>query len=188
MSASFLILHGIENHRPPGHWQFQLAAKLADLGHQVLYPGLPEPDAPSYDAWAAALHEGLGGLDASQQRVVVCHSLACLLWLKAAPTITEAERPDRVLLVATPAAAQLPPAGAAFAVDDLDPEAVRASARSEILFVSSDNDPFNPPDARQDYGALLGLKTSVFPGGGHFTPASGYGSWPFVSDWCLGHR
>jgi hypothetical protein len=23
---SFLILHGHENHRPPGHWQFWLAA------------------------------------------------------------------------------------------------------------------------------------------------------------------
>ncbi len=32
MASGFLILHGIENHRPPGHWQFLLAARLVELG------------------------------------------------------------------------------------------------------------------------------------------------------------
>jgi len=26
MATGFLILHGVENHRPPEHWQFLLAA------------------------------------------------------------------------------------------------------------------------------------------------------------------
>ena len=44
--SSFLILHGLENHRPPDHWQFWLAARLVGHGHRVLYPGLPTPDHP----------------------------------------------------------------------------------------------------------------------------------------------
>ncbi|MDO9357308.1 MAG: alpha/beta hydrolase [Solirubrobacteraceae bacterium] len=191
MHASYLILHGIENHRPPGHWQFQLAAKLSTLGHQVLYPGLPDPDAPQLEAWRAALLAGLDELDATQERIVVCHSLACLLWLRVAPDLEEARRPDRVMLVAPPAAASLPATGAEFAVteDELDRDGVIASAKRELILVSSDNDPYNPAgEGHQDFSVPLGLVTSVFPGAGHFTPDDGYGSWPFVSDWCLGHR
>lgn len=40
MAASFLLLHGIENHRPPQHWQFLLAADLVGAGHDVRYPAL----------------------------------------------------------------------------------------------------------------------------------------------------
>jgi predicted alpha/beta hydrolase family esterase len=191
MHGSFLILHGIENYRPPGHWQFQLAAKLSTLGHQVLYPGLPTPEAPTFDAWQAALLANLEALDASRERVVVCHSLACLLWLRVAPDLPEGLRPDRVMLVAAPAASHLPETGKSFAIglDEIDREGVLASAKRELVVIGSDNDPYNPEGpGHQDYAVPLGLKTSVFPGSGHFTPDDGYGSWPFVSDWCLGHR
>jgi len=44
MATGFLILHGVENHRPPEHWQFLLAAALVEHGLEVRYPALPEPD------------------------------------------------------------------------------------------------------------------------------------------------
>jgi predicted alpha/beta hydrolase family esterase len=183
MDASFLILHGIENHRPPQHWQFLLAARLVEAGHDVRYPALPDPDAPTLDAWLAALDDELAPLGG--RRVVVCHSLACLLWLHAAARGL-ADPVDRVLLVAPPAPESVPEGGASFRDVTLDGPAVRAAARGETLLVCSDGDPYCPPGAQATYGDPLGLMAIVLPGAGHITPDTGFGPWPFVLDWCLG--
>jgi uncharacterized protein len=114
MATRFLILHGVENHRPPEHWQFLLAAQLVEHGPEVRYPAVPEPDAPELERWLATLEQeraAIGG----EQRVVVCHSLACLLWFHAA--------------------------------------------------------------GRGADGAVEGA--------GHITPDTGYGPWPFATEWCL---
>ena len=50
---AFLILHGWQNHRPAAHWQHWLADRLTDLGHEVAYPQLPEPDDPDLERWLA---------------------------------------------------------------------------------------------------------------------------------------
>src|SRR4051812_15005671 len=101
---SFLILHGWQNHRPDGHWQRALADELAARGHRVTYPQLPDPDDPDLDVWLAVLHAFLDAEwdSRGRERVVVCHSLAVLLWLHAAAR--GGARADRVLLVAPPSA------------------------------------------------------------------------------------
>jgi serine hydrolase len=170
---AFLILHGIENHRPPAHWQFWLAARLAEHGHDVLYPSLPRPDAPSYEDWLATLPR--------DPHTVICHSLACLLWLKSAPALTA----ERLLLVSPPASDRVPEAGASFRLQRFDPQAVRDSVRGEIRIVCSDADPYNPAGAQSMYATPLGLEADVIPGAGHITPADGYGPWPYAEEWCL---
>lgn len=186
--SSFLVLHGIENHRPPGHWQFWLAGELAERGHQVLYPGLPDPDSPGYDLWAAALRTHLGELEAGE-RIVVCHSLACLLWLRSAEDLAEVSgQPDRLLLVSPPDSARLPDAGASFRLDRLDADAIRSSVRGEIRVVGSDSDPYNPTGATAMYAEPLGIPGDVIPGAGHITPDDGYGPWPSVLEWCVDGR
>ena len=52
---SFLILHGVENRRPAGHWQYDLAQRLRERGEQVFYPQLPDPDRPALAAWTEAI-------------------------------------------------------------------------------------------------------------------------------------
>jgi predicted alpha/beta hydrolase family esterase len=187
MSKGFLILHGIENHRPPEHWQFLLAARLSEHGHHVLYPGLPEPDAPLYERWEASLHHYLGQLS-GHERVVVCHSLACLLWFRAAPGLSEDERVDRLLLVSPPASDRVPESGAGFRLAAFDAESVRASVRGEIAIACSDADPYNPATAQHLYGSSLGIDSVVFEGAGHITPDRGFGHWQFAEDWCLNPR
>lgn len=185
MSApSFLILHGIGNRRPPEHWQFHLAAALAAEGAQVLYPQLPDPDAPRFDAWSAALDEGLRGL-AGEERTVVCHSLACLLWMTTAPAIPSDLRPERVLLVAPPAPEQVPDEGADFRREIGNAEAIRSSAHREIRIAASDADPYNPAGAETVYAKPLGIEFDLIRGAGHITPDDGYGPWPSVLAWCL---
>jgi uncharacterized protein len=180
---SYLILHGIGNERPPEHWQFQLAAELTQGGHEVRYPGLPDPHSPALDSWLSVLAEELNALT-GQQRTVICHSLACLLWFHAASRKLDADwSVDRVLLVSPPDSAQVPDAAASFRIVDLDIAAVQRSARCELTIVCSDADPYNPAGAQALYGDQLGIRVTLIPGAGHITPASGYGRWPWVKDW-----
>ncbi len=182
--TAYLILHGIENHRPPEHWQFQLAAGLHRRGHHVRYPGLPDPDEPRFEVWARVLQEHLAQM-AGSERVVVCHSLACLLWFGAAPGFDETCRVDRLLLVSPPASERVPDAGASFRLCDLDARAVTSSVRAPIRIACSDADPYNPVGADGLYAGALGADVDLIVGGGHITPSTGYGPWPSAEAWCL---
>jgi predicted alpha/beta hydrolase family esterase len=178
-----LILHGIENHRPPGHWQFLLAAQLVERGHDVRYPALPEPDEPGLERWLSMLKFELAALE-GQQRVVVCHSLACLLWFHAAARGV-GDPVARLLLVAPPASERVPDSGASFRLNSFDSEAVRSSVTGEIAIACSDADPYNPSGAQSLYGDPLGVTATIVEGAGHITPDTGYGAWPFAAAWCL---
>ena len=179
---AYLVLHGIENHRPPEHWQYWISDRLRAHGADVRYPALANPDSPSYEAWRSELLVHLSG-QSGRRRTVICHSLACLLWLGAAPDLEAAV--DRLLLVSPPAPESVPPSGASFRVP-MDAEAVRASVCGELRIVSSDADPYNPVGAGTLYGAALRCAVDIIPGAGHITPDDGYGPWPALEAWCVG--
>jgi predicted alpha/beta hydrolase family esterase len=179
--VSFLILHGLEG-SGPDHWQTWLAERLQARGERVSYPDLPEPFDPHPDAWRDAVEAELGGLD---EPVVLCHSLACLLWLRLA-TDGKGRRAERVLLVAPPAFPELAP------VARFEPDGVVAAdvgrAAGETLLVCSDNDPYCPPGAVATYAEPLDIRAHVIGGAGHINPETGYGEWPAVEQWTLGDR
>ncbi|MFE4949100.1 RBBP9/YdeN family alpha/beta hydrolase [Leifsonia sp. NPDC056665] len=180
---AFLILQGWGNFRPPGHWQYELAAALRERGERVVYPQLPDAQQPDLSAWREAAAAALGEASEGEARVtVVAHSLSAMLWLGARPDDAGAGSPvERVLLAAPPSPAYLRenPEVAAFAA--LDPS--RPAAKTRI--VASDADPCNPEGAHAVFAGPLGIPLTTIPGGGHLTPASGYGTWPSVLDWCL---
>ena len=183
IDSSFLILHGIDNERPVDHWQHILAGELRERGNQVLYPQLPEPSAPSFERWRDALFAELGEL-LGGERVVVCHSMACCLWLRSAPAIA-AERPvDRLLLVSPPDSDLLPENGADFRCEWVDGDAVRASCRSAARVVCGERDPYRRAGPPQWAGAA-GAEIDVLPGVGHVTPDDGHGPWSSCLAWCL---
>lgn len=180
---AFLILHGWGNFRPPGHWQHELAAALRERGERVVYPQLPDAQEPNLSAWREAAAAALAEASDGGARVtVIAHSLSAMLWLGARPDDTGAgSSVDRVLLTAPPSPGYLRenPEVAAFAA--LRP--TRPAAETRI--VASDADPCNPEGALAVYAEPLGIPLTTIPGGGHLTPASGYGTWPSVLDWCL---
>lgn len=189
MSRRFLVLHGWENHRPPEHWQWQLVDALRGRDEQVLYPQLPSPDFPVLDDWLTAFvaeWRQMGDRPGAQ-RVVVAHSLGCLLWLHVAARGLADPPADRVLLVAPPSplvTASKPPI--AEFVADIDPAAVWSASRADVRLVCSDADPYSTEGtAAEVYGGPLGLDSEVLPGAGHLTVDDGYGPWPAVLDWCL---
>lgn len=181
----FVILHGWQNHRPVGHWQHWLAGRLADLGHEVAYPQLPEPDDPDLAVWLGQLRTLLAG-PRERPVTVVCHSLACALWLHAVARGERAAPVERVLLVAPPSGGFLRqhPQVAAFAPPPLTHRQV-AGAAGRTRVVCGDDDPCCPEGGAAEFAAPLGLPADVVTGGGHLNPDSGYGPWPSVLDWCL---
>lgn len=155
---------------------------MRERGQRVSYPDLPEPFDPEPGQWLAALREELAAMDG--ERVVLCHSLACLLWLQHARSgATDAA--DRVLLVAPPAAWEVP-AVARFRADGVQAADVGRAAGSTLMFCGAP-DPYCPGSATTVYGSVLRTALCV-PGAGHVNPDAGYGPWPAVEQWALGER
>jgi predicted alpha/beta hydrolase family esterase len=180
-----LVLHGWQG-SGPDHWQTWLADRLARGGTDVRYPQLPQCDTPCPDRWGAALHAELDRLGTVGERVVVCHSLACVLWLREAGRIRAEHRADRVLLVAPPCPGPEVEPLAGFFPSGACPDAVRHAAARTTL-VCSDDDPYCPREgAAEAWGAPLSLATVVLPGAGHLNPDSGFGPWPEVEAWVGG--
>jgi predicted alpha/beta hydrolase family esterase len=181
-----LILHGW-NGSGPGHWQHWLAGRLRTRGAHVQFPQLPQCDLPCPERWASALHEELELLAAGPgERVVVCHSLACVLWLRETARIDARHRVDRVALVAPPCPGSKVRELAKFYPTGADKARVDAAARHTRL-VCTDDDPYCPGSGADVYwGRPLGLEADLLPGQGHLNVPSGYGPWPAMESWCLG--
>jgi predicted alpha/beta hydrolase family esterase len=174
-ARSFLILHGLGS-SGPGHWQTWLAARLRADGERVAYPDLPDADLPSLPAWRATLDGELAALP-NGEVVLVCHSLACLLYLHH---VAEGGTPaDRVLLAAPPSEASGLPE-----IQGFFPVPLPALSEGARL-VCSDDDPYCPEGAAGLYGEPLGIPVDLLHGGGHLNPEAGFGPWPAVEAWCL---
>ena len=170
----FLILHGLEG-SGPDHWQTWLASRLRERGERVSYPNLPDPFDPHPSDWDRALAEELALLESP---VVLCHSLACLLWLRAIARPTADPLASRVLLVAPPWRDDLEPV--ARSSTTAHAPATSRAAPEETLIVCSDDDPYCPPGAVATYAKPLGIPAHVIPGAGHINTDAGYGEWPDV--------
>ncbi|MBJ7521208.1 MAG: alpha/beta fold hydrolase [Solirubrobacteraceae bacterium] len=180
-----LILHGWQGSQGP-HWQRWLAPELRAAGCVVRFPELPDPMTPDLTAWRSTLDAELRELAADDgERLVVCHSLGCILWLHHAASMTsDAPRVDRVLLNAPPGPlGELP----TFFPVPVDPAGVAAAATTTRL-VCSDDDPYCPQGGKPTYADPLGIPCDLLPGQGHLNVDAGYGPWPAMLDWCLGGR
>lgn len=162
-----------------------LAESLRQRGEQVLYPQFPAPGQPSLDTWTELLHSELAQLG-DQERVVVAHSLGTALWLRAAQSLPDHLRANRVLLV-SPLGDQAFTAenrNEEFSASNLDSERIAVASNKSTRAVISTTDPYTPVDPSA-WAAELGIEVDFLPDAGHITPADGYGPWPGVLDWCL---
>ncbi len=181
----FLVLHGLTNRRPPEHWQHLLTLALRDSGEQVVYPQLPDTDAPHVDSWLEVLDAELAMLGDPEEveRVVVAHSLGAVLWLHACARGVQVPV-ERVLLVAPPGRAETRDRIPSFPLPASLTAASVAAAAGSTLLVASDHDDWCAAGAHADYGTPLALPTVIVPGGGHLNIPAGYGRWDDVEAWC----
>ena len=168
---AYLILHGYQG-SGPGHWQSWLAGRLRAGDAAVRFPDLPDADAPRLQSWLEALERELDAF--GEPPIVICHSLACLLWLHHVAHDGK-RRASGVLLVAPPVAGR------------------RARGPAAVL-------PGAPAWRLEHAAARLLRQRPVLPGGrrralprrcrptscagrGHINPEAGYGPWPAVEAW-----
>ena len=178
--AQYLILHGLEG-SGPDHWQTWLAGRLHERGERVSYPRLPDPFDPHPADWLRALDAELELLD---RPVVLCHSLACLLWLRRAARPTPEPLASRVLLVAPPWRDDIEEVARFLDHGARARDVTRVAAETRI--VCSDDDPYCPPGAVETYAEPLAVGAHVIPGAGHVNTDAGYGEWGDVEAWALG--
>lgn len=182
-----LLLHGL-NGSGPTHWQNWLAGELAHHGAQVDVPLFTEADRPSRDVWLAELRAHLLAAPTTGERVVVAHSLACLLWLHHAATSPDAStRVDRVLLVAPPSTDCPEPAITTFIPAPTDADGLRRAAATTRLVVG-EGDPYCTLDQAKLLAESLRIEVDVIVGGGHLNVDAGYGPWTAVLKWVRSDR
>lgn len=146
------------------------------------YPAFPDPYDPQPDAWLALLGRELDAMGG--ERIVLCHSLACLLWLRYARDGAR-DAASRVLLVAPPCVREVP-AIDRFWPAEVTAEDVRHSCGSTLMLWSKP-DPYCPASAPKALPGLFEHAIEI-PGGGHLNSDAGYGAWPAVEQWALGER
>ncbi len=179
-TAPMVLLHGLGGPGPQ-HWYSWLAAELRAAGREVHLPALPHSQQPVLADWLAALHTTLAPLPDTGYDLAA-HSAGALLWLHHAAAVGDPlPRPARVALAGIPDAAHVDPPS--FRDVALDADAVRHAAEGTVL-IGGDDDPTCPAGIGAVYGAPLRLATTVLPGAGHLSPASGYGPWPAMLNWC----
>jgi hypothetical protein len=122
---------------------------------------------------------------AEPQPVIVCHSLACLIWLRIAAS-SDRRRAERVLLVAPPCTEDVEPVGRAL-IHHANAADVERAAEATLL-VCSDDDPYCPPGAVAIFAEPLAIESRTIVGAGHINPDAGYGSWPDCEKWALTGR
>jgi predicted alpha/beta hydrolase family esterase len=143
---------------------------------------LPQPDTPRLDEWLGALRLLLAAMPG--ERVVLCHSLGCILWLQHVRGAKPEHHADRVLLVAPPSPRAKLPGVVGFFPLAATGEEIAAAAGSTRLVCSLD-DPYCPECGDAIYGRPLGIETDVIEGAAHVNVDAGYGPWPAVRDWAL---
>ena len=162
----FLILHGWQGSGPE-HWQ-TLARRTgcAPPDTTSSTPSCRPATSRARTAGAIAFRSELGRLAARQddERVVVAHSLGCVLWLREAANVAPSRRVDRVALVAPPCPGAAVPELAGFYPTGAEREAVAAAA-GETRLVCTDDDPYCPGEnAARFWAQPLGLAVDLLPG------------------------
>jgi predicted alpha/beta hydrolase family esterase len=173
-----LIFHGLDG-SGAGHWQRWLEPRLREHGEDVSFPELSDPSDPQPEAWVREARLHLGNKPSPQ---VICHSLACLLWLRLAARAEE-RLAERVLLVAPPWREDVP-AVARFLDHGAGPEDV-VRACPETTMICSDDDPYCPGGALERYSQPLAIPCDVIAGAGHINTEAGFGPWPAAEEWAL---
>lgn len=183
----FLLIHGLENHRPQGHWMRNLAVRLRKQGQYVAYPQLPNPDQPVAAHWLEVLGTEIelmkdAGIDSL---VVIAHSMGCVTWLMYVNQFEIPIKTERVLLVA-PADPKMLIVAPTFqiAIDEkLQQKLHKACSKNFIL--AGDVDPWIPDGVIKTFGEPLGIKPTIWKDAGHISMDEGFGDWDGVVYWAL---
>ena len=171
MSQRVLLLHGWGGSDAP-HWQSWLAGEIAKEYGTVSFLKLSNFDMPDLNLWKKELMEHL---EVFQPDIVICHSLANILWFHLChdEILTEIQK---LYLVAPPSLACKIQELQSFFPLTLP---TNLYAKRSLLIASS-NDPYMSAEEAQKIAKVLKIDLHMMQEAGHINTASGFGAWPWM--------
>ena len=166
-----LILHGWGGSDFP-HWQSYLAAELAKDYGTVHFPLLKEKDTPKKDVWTRQVQEILEDF---KPDIVVCHSLANILWFHLCNE-QKAYHVKKLFLVAPPSlTCKLAELSTFFPVD-----IPKQLFTQSVTLITSTTDQYMSTEEASSLGKTLSCEHIILQDAGHINTASGYGEWEAI--------
>ncbi|WP_428737499.1 RBBP9/YdeN family alpha/beta hydrolase [Sulfurimonas sp.] len=171
MYKKVLILHGWGGSDYP-HWQSWLAGELAKEYGCVNFLKFSNFDTPKFSVWKQEL---LTTLKDFQPDVVVCHSLANILWFHLANT-NLLQKVKYLYLVAPPSlTCTIEEVSEFFPVDT--PKNIYAH---NTTLIYSTNDPYMEEAEAKKLENSLNVRTKVLQAAGHINSSSNFGNWEWI--------
>jgi uncharacterized protein len=167
-----LLLHGWGGSNNP-HWQSWLAGEIAKEYGCVSFLKFSDFDFPLLEVWRKELLEHLEDF---KPDIVICHSLANILWFHLCND-EKLKEVETLFLVAPPSLdCKIEELQSFFPLQT--PQNLYAK---NTLLVTSTNDPYLSVDEAKKLQKSLNIEMKVVENGGHINADSGYGQW----DWIL---
>ena len=174
MGKKVLFLHGWGGSDFP-HWQAFSASTLIQDNYIVSFPSLPNKDNPNLDEWLNYLEVEFNHF---KPDIVVCHSLANMLWFHFVNKF-KIEQIDKLMLIAPVSNdCKIPELESFFPypiVDDLKAK--------EIIMVGSTNDPYMGSSELMQLQGKLNIGLKILDDAKHINADSGYGELKCVNEW-----
>jgi len=171
VKQKILILHGWGGSDFP-HWQSWLSGEIAKDYGCVSFLKLSNPDFPNKNEWIEELTEELKNF---KPNIVVCHSLANILWFHLCNEL-KITKIEKLFLVAPPSLE--------CKVEELKsffPCKIPTNLYAkEALLVASTNDPYMSLDEASLLASSLGVEMVILQNAGHINTDGGYGEWPWM--------
>jgi len=174
MKKKILILHGWGGSHEP-HWQWWLSNELPKDGYEISFPSFPNEELPNFNEWLNFLKNEF---DKFQPDIVVCHSLANILWFHFVEKFPIKEL-EKLMLVA--------PVRKDCKIEELQtffpypiPKDLKAK---EIIMVASDNDIYLNVEEAIELQSQLNVGLKILENAGHINADSGFGELPCAIDW-----
>lgn len=172
----YLILHGWGGSDAP-HWQSHLASTLAANYGCVSFFPFTNPDMPKLSIWKKELLEHL---EFFQPDIVICHSLANILWFHLCndKALANLKKPKQLYLVAPPALD--------CTIAELDTffplQAPKELYAKKSLLITSTNDPYLCVEDAYKLQKDLDIEMLMLENAGHINAESGFGKWEWMEN------
>ncbi len=171
MNKKVLILHGWGGSDYP-HWQSWLAGEIAKNYGKVSFFKFSNIDFPDKDKWKDEL---IKELDEFKPDIVICHSVANILWFHICNDV-KISTIERLYLVVPPSLECDIPELSSFYPCDIPTDLLA----KEVLLITSTNDPYMTQIEAEQLQKSLDVKMKVLKDAGHINADSGFGPWPWI--------
>ncbi len=166
-----LILHGWGGSDFP-HWQSWLAGEVAKDYGCVSFLKLSNIDLPDKDEWINELkHE----LEEFKPNIVICHSVANILWFHICNEGKIREVEHLFLVVPPSLKCDIKELESFFPCEI----PTKLYAKKPLL-ITSTNDPYMTMQEADELQKALNIEMLVLQNAGHINSESGYGEWPWM--------